>query len=233
MSYQRNHRAPTSTHPSLAARGEARTSTRAEGPTRSRAEAMGAAGGNLAVQAARGESGRREGPEGGGTATGGNKAYIRFPTAERMRGLAVILGWAIAAWDKTKADVTPTQRRERGFWIRWNKTTDAFSKTDDITSPFKANNQDVAVDLGTRPADVGDVYTVASFHTHTPTVHRAPADMKDGARFGGPSQSDYEYDDKDDVAGLVFDYAAPIVPAGHPLGAHAVVYTAGKQRLLP
>lgn len=192
-----------------------------------------AAGGNLATLSVRSEQGpddkHREGDQPSGGGGGGGTTTPAFPTAARMRGLSTVLGFCIAEWNQTKADATQTQRRERGFWIQWNRSTDTFTKTASIAGSWRANNEGASVNLGSRPADNGDVFTVASFHTHTPTFYRSQTDVGSG-RPTGPSQSDYDWDRSDDVAGLVFDYAISVAPAGHPLHSDAVVYTAGTQR---
>lgn len=197
-----------------------------------RAEAAQRAGGNLATMAERTEEGdsdgHREGEGGTGTATGASTT-VAFPTATTIRGMATVIGFCLAEWNATKADASATQRREHGFWIRWNRTTGAYTKTASVMGAWRANNEGASVNIGSRPADDGDVFTVASFHTHTPTFYRSATDVGRG-RPTGPSQSDYDWDGRDDVAGLVFDYAISVAPAGHPLDSNAVIYTAGTQR---
>lgn len=228
----------TTTRGAQPARRAERSSPSSGAPS-ARIESSQASGGNLATLYSRSEAGpddkHREGdqPSGSGSGSGsggsGGSTTPAFPTADRMRRLSTVLGFCIAEWTQTKADATATQRRERGFWIQWNRRTDTFTKTASIAGNWRANNEGASVDIGTRPADNGDVFTVASFHTHTPTFYRSQTDVGRG-RPTGPSQSDFDCDRSDDVAGLVFDYSISVAPAGHPLDSAAVVYTAGTQR---
>ncbi|MBL8166105.1 MAG: hypothetical protein JNJ61_29250, partial [Anaerolineae bacterium] len=87
------------------------------------------------------------------------------------------------------------------------------------------------VEIGSRPADSSPgtetaVYTVASFHTHTPTTYRTVG------RAIGPSEADHRVDTSDDVTGVVYDYeASPAgsgsIPAAHPIDSAAKVYQSG------
>jgi hypothetical protein len=70
------------------------------------------------------------------------------------------------------------------------------------------------------------VYTVASFHTHSPSVFRPVA------RPAGPTATDRKSDTDDNVTGLVYDYVGVngIVPAQHPLNSPAKLYQSGPDR---
>lgn len=84
-----------------------------------------------------------------------------------------------------------------------------------------------------RPADTpatpapnvaGATYSVASFHTHTPTTYRTGL-----PRGVGPSGADNSADTADQVPGVVYDYTespagSGTIPMGHPEGAAAQRY---------
>ena len=100
------------------------------------------------------------------------------------------------------------------------------------TSPPAGVTQGASVTLTNRPADkAGQLYTVASFHTHTPTAYRPTG------RGVGPSDADQRADRADNVVGLVYDYignADRDAPAGWPLNSLAKIYHSGpNQRALP
>lgn len=96
------------------------------------------------------------------------------------------------------------------------------------------------IDLGTRsksilsavpPNATSGTYTVASFHTHTPTVYRDAATLGAG-RGNGPSTGDLNADVFDNVAGVVYDYTANPVPPLHPKSSTATLFNSRNQRSL-
>lgn len=115
-------------------------------------------------------------------------------------------------------------RREQAFWVRWNSETEAFSVTGHGAGDEVDNDTGAAVSLPAKPADTHPEYTVASFHTHTPTFFRSVG------RPTGPSGADYRVDKSDNVAGLVYDYSAKTSVAGNPKESPARLYQAGKRR---
>ena len=130
----------------------------------------------------------------------------------------------------------PNLRRERGFWISLNTAGDGTyscgeSKFGNWSGPFAG----ASVELGSRPDSTlsaiapnatSALYAVSSFHTHTPTVYRS------SGRRSGPSQSDNDMDQYDNVAGIVYDYAIYYIPPGHPKDSPAAVYKSRNQRSL-
>ena len=106
--------------------------------------------------------------------------------------------------------------------------------------------QQASARLGNTPADIpvdpapnatGAVYTVACFHTHTPTTFWAT--NSPGRRVGpsGPLRGDVPFHNSKQRAGIVYDYAGDAqgyIPAGHPEGSAAQRYPVGPvQRPLP
>lgn len=157
-----------------------------------------------------------------------------FPTYAQITGNSDVQARVNGAWAATLAATTAVSRREEGFWIRLNKGTDKFEFTPTILGPVVGPAVGGSVVLGGRPADVNSgasdaIYTVASFHTHTPTSFRPVG------RPVGPSGADNAADTSDDVVGLVYDYVASPpasgnIPAGHPLASVARLYHSGPNR---
>jgi GT2 family glycosyltransferase len=159
---------------------------------------------------------------------------VTFPVYADIVADANVITFTDAAWQDTLAATTPTTRREEGFWIQFNSNTGAYSHTPTILGPVIGPNQTGSVQLGPRPPDVpaspqlpgSGVYTVASFHTHTPTTFRMVG------RPVGPSAADNAADTNDDVTGVVYDYianppASGSIPAGYPLHSPAQRYHSG------
>jgi Domain of unknown function (DUF4157) len=171
-----------------------------------------------------------------GAAVGGliGATLSPFPTYTQVVGDAAVQARVSAAWANTLAAATPVGRREEGFWIRLNKGTDKYEFTPTILGPTVGPAAGGAVTLGARPADVSPgtssaIYTVGSFHTHTPTAFRPVG------RPIGPSGADNAADTSDDVVGVVYDYTesppgSGAIPAGHPLGSPARLYHSGPNR---
>lgn len=160
---------------------------------------------------------------------------VQFPSYSDISSDSTVTAAANAAWAATLADTTPTQRRELAFWIQINTRTDVYVCLPTINGPFVTNSQGAYATPGGPPADIpitpdpnadGAEYTVALFHTHTPTTHR---------RFGraiGPSGQDGRFHTHHDRVGLVYDYVGVSgnSPAGHPLLSPAQLYHSGPNR---
>ncbi len=155
------------------------------------------------------------------------KGGVSFPSYRQIIRNGTVRSATNQAWQNTLAAATPTSRREEGFWIRKNMNSGNYSVTPTVTGPSVGPGQGATISLGTRPADNPPVYTVASFHTHTPTTHRTVG------RAVGPSGADRRADASDDVAGVVYDYRAVSggnIPAGHPLNSAARLYRSRNKR---
>lgn len=157
-----------------------------------------------------------------------------FPSYAEIVGDKDVQTKVGAAWASTLAATTAATRREEGFWIRLNKGTGKFEFTATALGPVVGPTVGGSVVLGGRPADLhpgtgNAVYTVASFHTHTPTAFRPVG------RPVGPSGADNAADTSDDVVGVVYDYIASppgsgAIPAGHPLASTARLWHSGPNR---
>lgn len=154
-------------------------------------------------------------------------ATVTFPDYATIVGDGTVKSETDKAWEETLNATTKTSRREQGFWIRWNSKTNAFSITGRVTAAPVPNDKTASVNLPAKPADSGDDFTVASFHTHTPTTFRTVG------RPVGPSTADENADKADNVAGVVYDYEPAKggnIPAGHPLKAAAKRWHSGPNR---
>lgn len=160
---------------------------------------------------------------------GAGAAVKTFPGFKSIRYNGTVATAAWKAWAETLRATTKTSRREQGFWIQWNSKTVAnatgtMKTVGHVTGTAVGNAAGATINLGAKPADSGDWYTVGSFHTHTPTRHRAVG------RVVGPSGADNSADTSDNVAGLVYDYR-PVkggaVPAGHPIWSPAKIWHSG------
>jgi Domain of unknown function (DUF4157) len=165
----------------------------------------------------------------GGLAGGG-----MFPSYREIVADGDVQAAITGAWASTEAAATAASRREEGFWIRLNTQTKKYEFTGTVLGPSVGPGATGSVILGARPADVNPdtdnaIYTVGSFHTHTPTAFRPVG------RAVGPSGADHAADTSDDVVGVVYDYTeSPAgsgnVPAGHPIGSPAQSYHSGPNR---
>ena len=172
---------------------------------------------------------------------------VRFPSYGEITGNPDVQTAINNEWTTTLNDCTerPNRRRERGFWIRLNTKTDAYEHTATLSGDFVGPSDGASVPLPSRPADDpatptpcdnGAVYSVASFHTHTPTVFRATTEPAGTTRSVGPSGADNDIDNTDDVPGVVYDYkespaGSGDIPMGHPKNSAAKMYhSRGKDR---
>jgi hypothetical protein len=166
---------------------------------------------------------------------------VQFPTYSQIVGDADVQTAVSTAWTNTLNDCTsaPNQRREQGFWINLNTTTDKYEFGATVHGGYVGPTAGASVNVPARPADTpaapspadaGATYSVASFHTHTPTEFRAVG------RPIAPSGADNTADTNDDVPGVVYDFVeSPAgsgnIPAGHPKTSAAQLYhSQGKTR---
>ncbi len=157
--------------------------------------------------------------------------WVQFPSEAEMMADPVIQAHATNLWAQTLALCTPTNRQEVGCWILLNTATDTYSFTATTNGPPTPNDRDSDIGLGPLPSDIpifpnlnhgAAVYTVSSFHTHTPTTYRISGDP----RVAGPSPRDKYNSTTLHMPGLVYDYAPPSnvtngIPMGYPKDAPA------------
>ena len=183
---------------------------------------------------------------------GGTESYStnivivnQFPTYTQIEGDTDVRTATDAEWANTLTDCTenPNQRRERGFWIQINTTNNLYQHTTVVTGPWVGPTQGASVMPGNTPADIpvdpapnatGAVYTVACFHTHTPTTYR-PVGRPVGP--SGPPGGDVQFHNNHQRVGVVYDYvgdASGVITNGCSEGATTQRYPVGPtQRPLP
>lgn len=150
----------------------------------------------------------------------------------RLIGFSVLLAllWSGAALTLC----TETNRHEVGCWIQLDTSTDTYCFTATTNGPPTPNDSDSSIDIGNPPFDEplfprlqhgSAIYTVASFHTHTPTTYRDTGDP----RIIGPAPNDRANASAFHMPGLVYDYEESLltpghIPMGHPKLAPAHLY---------
>ena len=159
--------------------------------------------------------------------------WVQFPSETEMMADPAIQAHAANLWTQTLALCTPTNRHEVGCWILLNTATDTYSFTVTTNGPPTPNNEDSIINLLPLPSDVplhpnitngAATYTVASFHTHTPSTY-----VSGRPRIVGASPADTNASETLLVPGLVYDYVENSetpgeIPAGHPMNAPAQLY---------
>ena len=165
---------------------------------------------------------------------------VQFPNYAEITSDAAVVTATVNEWQNTLTDCTqtPNRRRERGFWVRLNTITDTYEFTTTVTGDWSGPGDGADIPLPSRPidsptspspCDSGATYSVASFHTHTPTVFRVAATPLGSTRGVGPSDADRHVDNLDDVPGVVYDYVespggSGSIPMGHPENSPAQRY---------
>lgn len=160
---------------------------------------------------------------------------VQFPDAGKVLGGAGVQARMNQAWQDTLAATTSTSRREEGYYITLNTDTEAYGITAHTIATPVANNAGASWDTVTipRPPDIPaapvptdkPTYTVAWYHTHTPTTHRTLG------RSVGPSAADGTFGSHSsiNIPGYAHDYVESpagtgTIPAAHPLNSTAKVY---------
>jgi hypothetical protein len=160
---------------------------------------------------------------------------VQFPSYADVSGNGTVVSATDAAWTATKADASATQRRERGFWITLNTQTEQYVIGATEFGPWVADTVGASMSPSAKPADSiaaptplqEPTYTVAYFHTHTPTFYRTMG------RPVGPSGADTTFHTSQNVVGIAYDYlgdASGNAPAGWPLHSPARRWDAGPTR---
>ena len=149
---------------------------------------------------------------------------VRFPSYSEIVGDETVSNAMEAAWQKTKDDCTevPNLRHEVGFWIQLDTVANQYVIGTLAEGPLVDPSTNGAVQLPLRPRDSphgpeandpGALYTVGSFHTHTPRSYIAPTNL---FRRVGPSGQDHTNSMHRHVAGIVYDYIGVPDPDGNP-----------------
>lgn len=155
---------------------------------------------------------------------------VLFPTWSQIFGNATVKGFATTAWNQTLATTTRLSRGERCFWILLDTATGQYSKTATVVTnvgPKQTGHCNLPAPPPDKPTSPSlsdsPVYTVAWFHTHTPTTYRSVG------RPVGPSDKDIKAASFYKMPGAAYDYVgAPgrggYIPAGWPLRAPAKLW---------
>ena len=161
---------------------------------------------------------------------------VSFPSASDILNAPGVRARMDQAWTDTKNATTTTTRREEGYYIQINTSTGTYGIiAHSVETPPVSNSQGASWNTAAypRPADSyanptpfdEPIYTIAWFHTHTPTTYRT-----DG-RGVGPSTPDRNWstDSNINIPGFVYDYVespsgSGQIPAGHPINSPAQVY---------
>lgn len=168
---------------------------------------------------------------------------VRFPDWGTITSDAAVQSAAAAAWQATLdyASTSQTHIREYGFWVRLNTETGEYVTTSLIAGDSVENNQlntRPDIELGTRPPDdtptpfspnTHAIYTVASFHTHTPITYWNSTAW---SRKTGPSEGDESADEAQNVTGIVYDYdtGTGSLFGQHPINHPSKLYKSGPDR---
>lgn len=151
---------------------------------------------------------------------------VRFPAWGKIFRNPTVRGFAARAWKATLATATPKSRGERCFWIRLKTRNGRYLKTRTIVTKMQPN-QTGYCSLPAPPPDqppnppvtAKPVYTVAWFHTHTPTTFLT------WGRQVGPSQADIIVSNFHKMPGTAYDYIGKMgsggnshIPKKWPLG---------------
>ncbi len=160
---------------------------------------------------------------------------VQFPDAAKILGGAGVQARMNQAWQDTLAATTSTSRREEGYYITLNTDTEAYGISAHTIATPVGNNAGASWDTVTipRPPDIPaspvptdkPTYTVAWYHTHTPTTHRSVG------RGVGPSPEDGLFGSHNsiNIPGYAHDYiespaGSGAIPAAHPLNSSAKIY---------
>jgi hypothetical protein len=166
---------------------------------------------------------------------------VKFPTWRDIVADQAVDSFTLDTWGQTLRLATPESRQEIGFWITLDTCSRNYFRTKIHVSRPAGPDEDVSLRLGTRPADMPKnppavegcaTYTVASFHTHTPTTYRT---QLGAARMVGPSPTDESFDRRQNVPGVIFDYiedppGSKTIPFGYPKEKPAQRYRSGLLR---
>jgi hypothetical protein len=161
---------------------------------------------------------------------------IQFPDTGEILAGAGVQTRMDTAWTNTKSTTTATTRREEGYYITLDTLAETYGITAYSLGTTINNNQGAGWDTATSPRPPDSIanptpldtptYTVAWFHTHTPTVNRATG------RPIGPSGADFGWSANANIncPGYAYDYVeSPAgsgnIPAGYPINSAAMVYT--------
>ncbi|HLX64570.1 MAG TPA: hypothetical protein VKX17_25075 [Planctomycetota bacterium] len=163
---------------------------------------------------------------------------VQFPSYADIVGDAGVKAHCDAAWADTKAAATATKRHEEAFYILLNTTgpTTGYTFTATKLGPDIGPLQTGSVVPDAKPDDVpatptpiaSATYTVALFHTHTPTFYRPVG------RAVGPSGADQNaITGYYKLVGVVYDYvgdASGNAPSHWPLNSPAQLWPTGLNR---
>ena len=162
-------------------------------------------------------------------------ANVQFPTQIQIFSDSGVVDAMYNEWQQTLIDSTPTQYRERGFFIYLNTsiTPNAYEIGNYDQSPWVTPGDDIywlwdgLNEPDPRANSVGARYPVARFHTHTPEEF---AHTNFNGRYTGPLGEDESTANSEKTPGFVYDHTKNFIERGHPESADAFFESYGPIR---
>ena len=170
---------------------------------------------------------------------------VRFPSISQIMSDQGVQSRALQEWNATLADCTevPNQRREHGYWIMLDTQTETYSAENLILGGWATPGTTGAVvipnpppdrPISPNPIDSGAIYSVAWFHTHTPTTY-LPTNNAAYRPVGPSNPADYNVSLRKLVPGIAYDFDPdPVtsalrhtnaIPCGWPKSSPAHMYS--------
>ena len=148
---------------------------------------------------------------------------LDYPPVGAMSSHYIVINAMEMAWSQMKNRVlSGNGRAESGFYIRYLFEQNTFS-TSLITEGPVAPNCNVAANM-ILSIPMGDFHLASGFfHCHT-SYEKCPPGRY---RYTGPSDNDIISADSIKIPGILYDYVAPIIIAGHSTNDPYMVYPFG------
>ena len=160
-----------------------------------------------------------------GTLTRAVNGVYTFPPVSEITNSSVVKTQMNKAWELMKSNASSSSRSEYGFYIYYNHNSKSYYCGDivagPVTSGCEGTNASISLGKVTNNIDV-----CAFFHCHT-TLQYCPAD---NSRKTGPSSSDLNFANSNNLPGILYDYSASTIYGGQSKNSTYKVYTFGPNK---
>lgn len=144
-----------------------------------------------------------------------------YPSVNEIKNSSVVIAQMDSAWTMMKNSCSPSGRREYGFWVYYTHSTSTYWCGEIEAGPLTGYQEGTGASISLSvPTD--NLEVCAFFHTHT-SLHYATS----GSRVTGPSPGDLSTANSYKAPGLLYDYSAYSISAGHSLEDDYQLYTFG------
>ena len=155
----------------------------------------------------------------------GVQAVYSFPSVSDIVSSSVVQTAMENAWNLMKQNTTPSGRSEYGFYVYYNHANGTYYVGNTVAGTVTSGCAGTNASISLGPV-TNNLQVCAFFHCHTALTY-CPSNT---SRQTGPSTSDINYANSQQLPGILYDYSASSIWGGHSKDDAYKYYTFGPNK---